>query len=191
MSVKPIPDGYHTATPYLIIEGAARALDFYKSAFGAVELMRFPGPGGSVMHAEIRIGDSPIMLGDANPMMNARGPKQIGGTPVGIALYVENVDAMFHQAVAAGATVERDLANQFYGDRSATVIDPFGHKWTLATHVEDVPHDEMMRRFDEMMKNMPPAPPKPAAKKKPAAKPKAKPKAKPATKKPAKKKRKK
>jgi len=194
MTVKAIPDGYHTATPYLVMDGAARAIEFYKSAFGATEVMRFPGPGGMVMHAEIKIGDSFIMLADEQPAMNIRGPAAFGGTPVGIMLYVENVDAMFHQAVAAGAKVERPLADQFYGDRSATIVDPFGHKWTISTHKEDVPPDEMMRRFDEMMKSMPPPPPPPAAKpaakkpKKSAPKPKAKAKAK-AAKKPVKKKR--
>jgi PhnB protein len=168
MTVKAIPDGYHTATPYLVVRGAAKALDFYTSALGATELMRFPGPGGMIMHAEFKIGDSIIMLADENPAMQAHSPATLGGTPVGIALYVEDADPLFHRAVSAGAKVERPLEDQFYGDRSGTVTDPFGHKWTFATHKEDVPPDEMMRRFDEVMKKMPPPPPRPAAK--PAAK---------------------
>ena len=141
-SVKPIPDGYHTTTPYLIIDGAARALEFYKQAFGATELMRMPGPDGRVMHAEIRIGDSPIMLADEVAEMGYRGPQAYGGTSVSLMLYVENVDAAFERAVAAGAKVLRPLQNQFYGDRSGTVSDPFGHVWTLASHVEDVSPEE-------------------------------------------------
>ncbi len=152
MAVKPVPAGYHTVTPYLIIKGAARAIDFYKQAFGATELMRFPGPDGKVAHAEIKIGDSPIMLGDEAPQMNAVSPQSLGGTPVGILLYVEDVDTMFNRAVAAGATVERPVQDQFYGDRSGTLTDPFGHKWTLATHKEDVSHEEMQRRMQAMMK---------------------------------------
>src|SRR6185295_16707190 len=135
MSVKPIPDGYHTATPYLIVKGASDAIDFYKKAFGATELMRMPGPGGCVAHAEIKIGDSPIMLADEFPQMDARGPKTIGGTPVGLMLYVEKVDEVFARAIAAGAKELRPLQNQFYGDRSGTLEDPFGHKWTIATHI--------------------------------------------------------
>ena len=150
-SVKPIPDGYHTATPYLIIDGAARALEFYKQAFGATELMRMPGPNGQVMHAEIRIGDSPIMLADEAPEMGYRGPQAYGGTSVSLMLYVENVDAAFERAVAAGAKVLRPLQNQFYGDRSGTVSDPFGHVWTLASHVEDVSPEEIDARFAAMM----------------------------------------
>jgi PhnB protein len=190
MSVQPIPEGYHTATPYLIVQGAARAIDFYKSAFGATELMRMPGPGGCIMHAEIKIGDSPIMLADENPAHGAKSPHSFGGSPVGMMIYVTDVDTVFNQAVAAGAKVERPVQNQFYGDRSGTVRDPFGHQWTVGTHIEDVPSDEMMRRFDEMMKNMPPppAPPRKAPAKKAK---KAPPKKKPAkaAKKPAKKKR--
>lgn len=150
-SVKPIPDGYHTATPYLIIDGAARAVEFYQRAFGATELMRMPGPDGRVMHAEIRIGDSPIMLADEVPEMGYRGPRAYGGTSVSLMLYVENIDAAFEKAVAAGATVLRPLQNQFYGDRSGTVADPFGHVWTLASHVEDVSPEEISARFEAMM----------------------------------------
>jgi len=150
MPVKPIPDGYHTATPYLIVKGAAQALDFYKRAFGADERVRIPAPEGKVMHAEIQIGDSMIMLADEFPQMGAVSPQTLSGTPVGICLYVENVDALFKQAIAAGAKEERPLKNQFYGDRSGTLIDPFGHKWTIATHVEDVSGEEMQRRMAAM-----------------------------------------
>jgi PhnB protein len=152
MAVKPIPDGYHTVTPYLIIKDAARAIDFYKKAFGATELMRMADPSGMVMHAEIQIGDSPIMLADEFPDMGFRGPQAYGGTPVSILLYVKDVDALAAQAVAAGAKVMRPVKDQFYGDRSGTFTDPFGHVWTLATHKEDVPPEEMNRRFEEHMK---------------------------------------
>ena len=150
---KPKPDGYHTATPYLIVKNAASAIDFYTRAFGATELMRFPGPGGTIMHAEIKIGDSPIMLADECPEMNALSPPSLGGSPVLLALYVEDVDAVTQQAIAAGAKVERPVQNQFYGDRSGTLVDPFGHRWSIATHVEDVSFEEMQRRMAAMMKN--------------------------------------
>jgi PhnB protein len=149
--VSPIPKGYHTATPYLIVAGAAAAIEFYKKAFGATELMRFPGPGGKLMHAEIKVGDSPIMLADEMPEMDVKGPKAYGGTAVGIMLYVPDVDTMFKQAVAAGAKVHKPVEDQFYGDRSGTIIDPFGHKWTLSTHKEDVSSAEMQRRMQAMM----------------------------------------
>jgi PhnB protein len=144
--VKPIPDGYHTATPYLVLRGAARAIDFYKQAFGAVELMRISGPGGHIGHAEIRIGDSPIMLADEMPEMGIKSPQTLGGTPVSVVLYVEDVDAVFNRATAAGAKAERPVQNQFYGDRSGSLEDPFGHKWHISTHVEDIPPDELQRR---------------------------------------------
>lgn len=150
MSVKPIPDGYHTVTPYLIVKGAAEAIEFYTRVFGATELMRLPGPGGVLMHAEIKIGDSFIMLADEFPQMDALSPKTIGGSPVGLMLYVPNVDEVFQRATAAGAKEIRPLQNQFYGDRSGTVEDPFGHKWTIATHVEDVSHEEIERRLATM-----------------------------------------
>jgi PhnB protein len=150
--VNPVPEGYYTVTPYLIVQGAAKAIGFYKKAFGATELMRFPGPGGKIMHVEIKIGNSPIMLADEVPEMDARSPQSYGGTPVGILLYVTDVDALFKKAVAAGAKVQRPLEDQFYGDRTGTVIDPFGHKWTLATHKEDVPLAEMQHRMRAMMK---------------------------------------
>jgi PhnB protein len=154
MAVQPIPAGYHTATIYLIVKGAAKALEFYKKAFGAVEQMRFEGPEGAIGHAEIKIGDSPIMLADEFPGMGHKSPTSLGGSPAGICLYVKDCDALFKQAVAAGATVMKPLQDQFYGDRSGTVIDPFGHQWTVATHIEDVSPDEMKRRHTEMMKKM-------------------------------------
>jgi PhnB protein len=146
MAVKPIPDGYHTVTPYIICKGAAKALDFYKAAFGATEIMRHD-MGGMIGHAEVKIGDSIVMLADEFPQMGAVSPKTLGGTPCGLCIYLKDVDAAVDKAVKAGCTVERPLANQFYGDRSATLLDPFGHKWTLATHVEDVSPDEMKRRM--------------------------------------------
>ncbi len=152
MAVKPIPDGYHAITPYLIIQGAAKALDFYKKAFGAIEVMRMDGGNGQIMHAEIRIGDSMVMLADEFPDMGYKGPQAYGGTPVSLMIYVQDVDARFNQAVAAGAKVIKPLQDQFYGDRSGTVTDPFGHMWTIASHKEDVPPDEMNRRFEAMMK---------------------------------------
>jgi PhnB protein len=148
---KPIPDGYHTVTPYLIVKDAAQALDFYQRAFGATELVRMPGPGGKIMHAEIKIGDSPIMLADEFPQMGAIAPQAAGGSPVGICLYVEDVDKLFAQAVAAGGKAERPVQNQFYGDRSGTLVDPFGHRWTIGTHIEDVSPEEMQRRMAGMM----------------------------------------
>lgn len=151
MAVKPVPEGYHTVTPYLIVNGAAKAIDFYKQAFGARECFRVDGPDGRIGHAEIRIGDSIVMLSDEHPEIGARGPQSIGGTPVTLALYLENVDQVFQRAVDAGATVLRPVQNQFYGDRSGSVTDPFGHIWHIATHVEDVPPDEMERRAKEAM----------------------------------------
>ncbi len=155
MTVKPIPDGYHSVTPYLIVKGAADAIEFYKKAFGATEIMRLGGQEGKVAHAEIQIGDSRIMLADEHPEMNALAPQSPGSSGVGICLYVENVDQMFSQATAAGAKVQRPLTDQFYGDRSATLEDPFGHVWTIATHIEDVTPDEIDRRMGEMMKQQP------------------------------------
>ncbi len=146
MAVKHIPDGYHSVTPYLIIKGATRAIEFYKQVFGATELMRFPGPGGTIGHAEIKIGDSPIMLADEHPQMGYRSPESLGGTPVSIMLYVEDVDRVVERAVKAGARLERDVADQFYGDRNGTIKDPFGHVWTVSTHKEDVSQEEMERR---------------------------------------------
>lgn len=151
--VKPIPDGYHTATPYLIVKGASKAIEFYKKAFGATELMRM-GEGDIIHHAEIKIGDSLLMLADECPDMKALSPHTLGGSPITIMLYFENVDEYFNKAVSAGATVERPLADQFYGDRTGGIVDPFGHKWYLATHIEDVPPAEMKKRSEEFNKQM-------------------------------------
>lgn len=150
MAVKPIPDGYHSVTPYLIVHDAAAALNFYKRALGAEETVRMGQPDGKIGHAEMRIGDSMVMLADEFPEYGAKSPQSIGGTPVGLCVYVENVDELFERAVSAGATIERPLQNQFYGDRSGTVVDPFGHKWTLATHIEDVTPEEIGRRMAAM-----------------------------------------
>jgi len=144
--VKPIPEGYGTVTPYLIVDGAARAIEFYKQAFGASETFRMEAPGGRVGHAEIRIGDSHVMLADEHPEMGARGPQSFGGSPVSLVLYVEDVDATVNRAVEAGAKLTRPVANQFYGDRTGGVEDPFGHAWYVATHVEDVSEEEMKKR---------------------------------------------
>lgn len=152
MSVKPIPDGYHTVTPYLIIKDAVKALDFYRRAFGAKELFRMTDPNGRIGHAEIQIGDSRIMLADEMPQMSYRSPQSLGGTPVSILLYVNDVDSQFATAVTAGASVTQPVRDQFYGDRSGTLTDPFGHVWTIATHKEDVPHDELTRRIEAMIK---------------------------------------
>jgi len=144
--VKPVPDGYHTVTPYLIVNGAAAAIDFYKKAFGAEELFRMPTPAGKVGHAEIQIGDSHVMLADEFPEMGAKGPVSFGGSPVHLLLYVNDCDAMFRRAVEAGGKVKRPLKDQFYGDRSGSIEDPFGHDWTIATHKEDLSPEEMNRR---------------------------------------------
>jgi PhnB protein len=151
MTVKPIPDGYHSITPYLILDNATGALDYYKRAFGAIETVRMPAPGGKVGHAEILIGDSVVMLADESPQMGAKSAKSIGGSPVSLMIYVENVDEQFPKALAAGGKELRPLKNQFYGDRSGTLEDPFGITWTIATHVEDVSADEMRKRMAAMM----------------------------------------
>ena len=152
MPVRPIPDGYHTATPYLIVDGAAKALEFYKQAFGAEELLRMDAGGGKIMHAEIKIGDSLIMLADENPERGHKSPKSYGGTTVSILLYVPDVDAQFKRALAAGAKSMRPVEDQFFGDRMGTLTDPFGHCWSIATHKEDVPPAELKRRMAEMSK---------------------------------------
>jgi len=144
--VNPIPDHYPRVMPYLIVDGAADAIDFYKSVFGATERMRMPGPDGRIGHAELHIGDSVIMLADEYPEMEIRGPRTIGGTPVTLHVYVEDADAAFERALAAGATSSRAMELRFYGDRSGQFEDPFGHKWDVATHVEDVSPDEMEKR---------------------------------------------
>jgi PhnB protein len=149
---RPIPEGYHSVTPYLMVNDCAKAIDFYKKAFGATELARMPMPDGRIGHAEIKIGDSPIMLADDSPQATARSPKALNGTSIGIAIYVEDCDALIARAIEAGATVVRPIQNQFYGDRSGTILDPFGHLWTIGTHIEDVSPEEMKRRMDEMMK---------------------------------------
>jgi PhnB protein len=152
MAAKPIPDGYHAVTPYLIIKGAGRAIDFYKKAFGASERMRMDGPSGTVGHAEIEIGGSAIMLADEFPEMGCRSPQSVGGTPVTLHLYVKDVDACFSQAIAAGAKALRPVQDQFYGDRSGTLEDPFGHVWTISTHKEDLSHEELRKRAEAFMK---------------------------------------
>ena len=149
MSVKPIPDGYRSVTPYLIVDAAADALDFYARAFGAKELFRME-MGGRIGHAEILIGDSHVMLADEHPEMGYLGPRTRGGPTGLLMIYLEDVDAAFKRAIDAGATETRAVQDQFYGDRSGTLTDPFGHQWTLATHVEDVPPDEMERRMAAM-----------------------------------------
>ena len=148
---KPIPDGYHTVTPYLIVHDGKAALDYYKKAFGANILMCMDSPGGKVGHAEIKIGDSVIMLGDEVPEMDIKSPKSVGGCPMGILLYVEDCDTMFDQAIAAGGEVKRPMKDQFYGDRSGTLEDPFGHQWTVATHKEDLTPEQIRQRMEEMM----------------------------------------
>jgi PhnB protein len=146
MAVKPIPEGYHSVTPHLIIKGAADAIEFYKKAFGATELFRFPSPDGKIGHAEIKIGDSPIMLADEYPDMGYIGPQSLGGSPVSLMIYVEDVDTVFNRAVEAGAAIKEALQDKFYGDRLGTLTDPFGHVWHVSTHKEDVSPEEMERR---------------------------------------------
>ena len=148
--VSPVPEGYHTVTPYLIVDGGAAAIDYYKRAFGAEELVRMPGPGGKVMHAEIQIGDSRIMLADEFPEMSFLSPQTVGGSAVMIHLYVEDVDTTANRAVGAGAKVTRPIADQFYGDRGGQIEDPFGHKWYVATHKEDLSPEEIGKRAAAM-----------------------------------------
>lgn len=150
--VKPVPEGYHTVTPYLAVKGGVQAIAFYKKAFGAEEIYRIDMPDGKLGHAELQIGDSRIMLADENEMSDAvnASPKTLSGSTIGLNLYIPDVDARFKRAVDAGAKVRRPIQNQFYGDRSGTVEDPFGHIWTLATHVEDVDPEELKRRMAEM-----------------------------------------
>jgi PhnB protein len=150
-NVKPIPEGYHSVTPYLVVKGAAKAIDFYKKAFGAKELFRMEGPGGTVAHAELEIGDSRIMLADESPQMGYTGPEPGSRPSVGLMIYVNDVDKTAAQAIAAGIKTEREVQDQFYGDRSGNFVDPFGHRWTIATHKEDVSKEEMDRRMASMM----------------------------------------
>jgi PhnB protein len=149
--VKPIPEGYPQVTPYLCVDGAAEAIQFYEKVLGAKERMHMPGPEGKIGHAELQLGESLIMLADEFPDMGARSPKSVGGTPVMISVYVEDVDSVFDAALSAGATEVRPVENQFYGDRTGYFEDPFGHRWSVATHVEDVPPDEMEKRAAEAM----------------------------------------
>jgi len=151
---RPIPQGFRSVTPYLTLSDAARALDFYKRAFNAQEVMRMEAPGGKIGHAEIRIGDSVIMLADEMPGTGSRSPQSLGGTTGGIFLYVENADAFFNQAVSAGAQVEAPLADMFWGDRYGRLRDPFGHSWSVATHKEDVAPEEMSKRMQEAIAKM-------------------------------------
>ncbi|HEX8558446.1 MAG TPA: VOC family protein [Pyrinomonadaceae bacterium] len=144
--VNHIPEGYHSVTPYLIVDGAARAIEFYKQAFGAEEVFRMADEGGRVLHAEIKLGDSHVMVADEHAEMSARGPRSFGGSPVSLMLYVSDVDAVVGRAVEAGAKLTRPVENQFYGDRTGGVEDPFGHAWYVATHVEDVSPEELKAR---------------------------------------------
>jgi len=146
-NVKPVPEGYHNITPYLFVRSAASAIDFYKNIFGATEIMRMPGSNGKIMHAELRIGDSIVMLADENPQTGMMSPQTVGGFSVGMHLYLENVDQVIQKAVESGAKLLRPIKNQFYGDRSGSVLDPFGHMWSIATHVEDVSPEEMRKRM--------------------------------------------
>ena len=152
MAVKSIPEGYHSVTPYLIVKEAAKAIDYYKNAFGATEIMRMPTPDGKIAHAEINIGDSHVMLADEQPERGYRSPLSLGGAGVSLMIYVDGVDDVFKRAVTGGGKELQAVQNQFYGDRSGTLQDPFGHTWTISTHVEDVPPEEMGRRAEEFMK---------------------------------------
>ena len=152
---QPIPDRYRRVTPALVVDGAARALEFYAEVFGATERMRIPGPGGTIAHAEIEIGDSVLMVDDAAPAMGTEAPPAGGfdGSPTSLYVYVEDVDTVIEHAAKLGATVERPAQDQFYGERDGHIVDPFCHRWTVATHVEDVAPDEMMRRMAQMMES--------------------------------------
>ena len=154
MAARPIPEGYHTVTPYLAVDDAAQAIDFYKRAFGAKERMRMEAPGGKIGHAELEIGDSVVMLSDPFPQSSVRSPKELRGTSASVFMYVEDVDAVVKQAVDAGATVTMEVADQFWGDRFGTVADPFGHSWSIATHVEDLTPEEIAERGKAAMAAM-------------------------------------
>ena len=150
MNVKPIPAGHHTVTPYLVIKNGVKAMDFYKAAFGATEIFKLVMPDGRLGHGEIRVGDSVIMMSDEFPEYGGKSPQTLGGSPVNIHLYVEDVDAFFKKAVGAGAIERKPVKDQFYGDRSGQLEDPFGHLWWVATHKEDVSPDEMQKRVNAM-----------------------------------------
>ena len=150
MAIKPIPDGYHSVTPYLSIQGAAEAIEFYKRAFNATELFRLVAPSGEIGHAEIKIGDSPIMLADPCEEGTFRNPQSLGGSSVGLHVYVDDVDALFTQAVDAGAKIVRPVQDQFYGDRTGTLEDPFGHVWFLATHKKELTPEEINKRAEAL-----------------------------------------
>ncbi|MEV4430415.1 VOC family protein [Streptomyces sp. R-07] len=154
MTVKPLPEGYPRVTPYLCVDGAAAAIDFYVGVLGATERMRMPAPDGRIGHAELELGDSLIMLADEYPDMNFRSPKTLGGTPITLHVYVEDVDAVFTEALALGAKELSPVKNEFYGDRTGQLEDPFGHRWNLASHVEDVSPEEMEKRATEAMRAM-------------------------------------
>ena len=154
MATKPIPEGYTTLTPYLTFEDAAEAIDYYKDVFGAKERMRMEAPGGRIGHAEVEIGDSILMLSDAFPQSTMRPPSELGGTGAGVFMYVEDVDAVFKRAVDKGAKVTMEVDDQFWGDRFGSFTDPFGHSWSVATHVEDVPPEEMAERAKAAMAAM-------------------------------------
>ncbi|MEU3479864.1 VOC family protein [Streptomyces sp. NPDC033753] len=156
MAVQPIPEGYPRVTPYLCVDGAAAAIDFYVSVLGAVERMRMPAPGGTIGHAELSLGNSIIMLADEFPDMGFRSPKAVGGTPVTLHAYVEDVDAVFAKALAQGARELSPVKDEFYGDRTGRLEDPFGHRWNLATHIEDVPEEEMEQRAKKAMQSVQP-----------------------------------
>jgi PhnB protein len=150
MAVNPIPEGYPRVSPYLVVDGAQKAIEFYTTVLGFAERMRMPGPDGRIGHAELQLDDSVVMLADEFPEVGAKAPSAYGGSPVSLTVYVEDVDATFERATESGATVVRPLENQFYGDRSATFDDPFGHRWTIHSHIEDVSPEEMARRAAEM-----------------------------------------
>ena len=154
MTTQPIPEGYHTLSAYLAVDNAAEAIEFYKRAFGAKERMRMDAPGGKIGHAELEIGDSLLMLSDAFPGATSRPPTELGGTTAGAFMYVEDVDAVVKRAVESGATITMEIADQFWGDRFGSITDPFGHSWSIATHVEDVPPEEMAERAKAAMAEM-------------------------------------
>ena len=154
MTVQPVPEGYRTVTPYLSVDDASAAIDFYQRALGAKERVRMSGPGGAIMHAELELGDSRVMLSDPFPQFTPRPPKELGGTSVSIFMYVEDVDAAFKQATDAGATSEMEPDDMFWGDRFGSLRDPFGHSWQLATHIEDVAPEEMDKRAEEFAAQM-------------------------------------